>query len=63
MQQVDELGLQRILKLLYIVTVAIVKLGTSDIRARRRTTELGAPETLVSKFAEKVTNPILTVLQ
>ena len=33
MQQVDELDLQKILKLLYLVTVAIVKLGTSDIRA------------------------------
>ena len=34
MQQVNELDLERKLKLLYLVTVAIVKLGTSDIRAR-----------------------------
>ena len=34
MQQVNELDLERKLKLLYLVAVAIVKLGTSDIRAR-----------------------------
>lgn len=50
MQQVNELDLERKLKLLYLVTVAIVKLGTSDIRARSSAKELGAPETLVSKF-------------
>lgn len=34
MQQVNELDLEGKLKLLYLVTAAIVKLGTSDIRGR-----------------------------